>query len=504
MVKRRATGSASSSRLRPTQIEALARAVPLSALHPAALAEIRAVPPDEFVALACSGGADSVALLLLLWAHFPERRGHWLVLHFDHRLRGRASTADAAFVRRVARTLGEASVTRAWSDAPAKASEARAREVRWGFFNEAMHAAGVRVIALGHQANDVAETMLMRLIRGSGTSGLAAPRPVQRMGDGSSRVRPLLDLPADEIRSALRRAKIRWREDASNATDDFLRNRIRRRVLPALVSATERDALAAIGDARALLEEDDAALDAWLDELIANSSRSTAGIVAVLRGRPRALARRAVHRWWHEMRIETPPNKSAIEALSDAIIKGEDRQISAGPGRWLVLQAGKLRLVEAAAPVPVWPLGRLEPGGELVGPQGDRLRARWVRLTPRLRARIVAGGFPHDEVAHLCPPPDWSGWFHVRAWSPGDRYRPLGAPGSRKVQDLFVDRRVPRERRPALPVVVMSTGNLAWIPGLPVADTVGIQPSAKLVVQLTYAGPPPMVHRPIDPLSYDV
>jgi tRNA(Ile)-lysidine synthase len=149
-----------------------------------------------------------------------------------------------------------------------------------------------------------------------------------------------------------------------------------------------------------------------------------------------------------------------------------------------------------------WPLSELTPHRELTGPRGDRLSLRVVRLTPRLLARIRAGEFPQDTLAYLQPGTDWPGWLGVRDWRAGDRYRPIGAVGRSKLQDLFVNRRVPRELRRLLPVVVSHQGNVLWVPGLPVADEVAVQPAAKLVVQLTYAAAPPTVDRPKSPHLY--
>ncbi len=482
--------------------------MPLTALHGEAVAAIRGRPADESIAVACSGGADSVALLLMLWAHLPERRGRWLVLHFDHRLRGRASTEDARFVARLARSLGESCVVGRWTDPPTAPSEADARGARWTFLETAMETAGARVIALGHQLNDVAESLLMRLARGSGVGGLSAPRPVQCIQqNGTMRVRPLLACPARLLRAALRRARIAWREDATNATDQHVRNRVRRRVLPALASATGRDALVAMGESRALLAADDEALERWLDELVGAPDPVRPFDLSSLRGRPVALARRAVHRWINAVGLTEAPGRTAVAALAAAIVAGREQRLSAGPGRFIDLKARCLCLADesvlAGSEAP-WPADRLEPGQELIGPRGDRLRARVVRLTPSLLACIRSGAFPPSETVHISPGTAWSGWFDIRGWRPGDRFRPLGAPGRKKLQDMFVDRRVPRELRPLLPVVSTAAGNVVWVPGLPPADEVGIQPTAKLVVQLTYAPAPPMVHRPIDPTFQDV
>ncbi|MBS0633255.1 MAG: tRNA lysidine(34) synthetase TilS [Verrucomicrobia bacterium] len=282
-----------------TKATRLAELLPRTRLHPAVLAYAEASPAKEPWAVALSGGADSLALLLLLWAYWPERRARLHALHFDHRLRGRSSTADAKFCRDVCAKLGVKFHHDEWRVAGrAQLGEAGARAARQAFFELELKRFRGRLLWLGHQQDDVAETMFMRLARGSGTAGLAAPRPVQVIASARRRVhlRPLLNLKKAELAAALREAGIIWREDASNAGGAFLRNRMRQEVLPVWVAASGRDSLAGAALSRELLEEDDAALEAWLQEL-APLGADGALHLRKLGGKPRAVWRRALHRW---------------------------------------------------------------------------------------------------------------------------------------------------------------------------------------------------------------
>ena len=189
----------------PAAAARLAAAIPTSRLRPEVLAWARSRPPREGWAAAFSGGADSLCLLLLLWAHWPERRSRLRALHFNHRLRGAASAADARFCGRVCRALGIGFSAGSWSGARPEASAAAARSARFAFIDREMRRRRLRALWLGHQQDDVAETQLMRLARGSGTAGLAAPRPVQDGPSGRRHLRPLLDLKKREIAGARRR-----------------------------------------------------------------------------------------------------------------------------------------------------------------------------------------------------------------------------------------------------------------------------------------------------------
>jgi tRNA(Ile)-lysidine synthase len=317
----------------------LAALIPRDRFDPAVLAWAAARPPRETWSVAFSGGPDSLALLLLLWSHWPERRRRLAGLHFDHRLRGRESRADAAFCARVCAALEVPIIMGEWrrprnASAP---SEAVAREARLAFYRQRG-----RIVWLGHQQDDIAESMLMRLARGSGAGGLAAPRPVQPMPGRRVHLRPLLTLKKAEIAAALTAAGIAWREDSTNARGDFFRNRIRREVLPAWTAAAQRDALAGAARARLLLEEDDAAIEAWLDEL-APFEEDGSLAVGRLEGKPRALLRRALHRWLLAHPRAGELSRQAFDALIDAIARGQPTRHSIGREVFAVLARGTLR-----------------------------------------------------------------------------------------------------------------------------------------------------------------
>ncbi len=317
--------------------------LPKDCLHPAVRiwAEGRTAAARGRWAAAFSGGADSLALLLLLWAHWPERRDRLVALHFNHRLRGGAADADERFCRRVCRGLGIRLYAGRWKNRRPGASEEDAREARFAFFDRTMRRIGARALWLGHQQDDVAETMLMRLARGSGTAGLAAPRPVQRMG-GRIRLRPLLTVRKKNVVARLRESRIPWREDRTNAGGAFFRNRIRHQVIPAWQKAAERDVVAGVALARERLEEDDSALDAWVEELRPWRRGGVLNLGA-LRNRPRALFRRALHRWLLAQPLAGDISRQGFESLLAAAIAGKGTRRSLGRNGFAVIRNGALR-----------------------------------------------------------------------------------------------------------------------------------------------------------------
>lgn len=314
----------------------LGEQIPRPQLHPEVLAWVEAAVSKPSAAaargrwiVAVSGGSDSVALALLVWVHWPEWRKKLVLAHFDHRLRGAASTADAAFCRRLADGLGVAFAGARWNARPAQPNEATARIARQAFLAGVQRRFRSRVLWTGHQCDDVAETLLMRLARGSGAAGLAAPRPVQPWGEHEVRLRPLLNHARTALQQALTIAGGRWREDASNQSAAHFRNRIRADVVPVWVAAAGRDAVAGAACSRRLLAEDDAALEQWLDELAPWHDDGSLDL-ARLAGRPIALWRRALHRWLARQRDVGDLSRQGFEDLLRLARAGQTSRFSLG------------------------------------------------------------------------------------------------------------------------------------------------------------------------------
>jgi tRNA(Ile)-lysidine synthase len=198
-------------------------------VNPTLILEKAEIPPGRW-GVAVSGGADSVALLLLL----HERPGISLrVVHLDHQTRGQASTDDAAFVAALAEKLAiPAIILRRDQIEPGmgllpKNPSARYREIRFELFRRVVEREKLDGVVLAHQADDQAETILLRLLRGSGAMGLAGMKGRRKIG-GLTIVRPLLAFRGRELREFLVRRGQDWREDASNKSEKYARNRVRR------------------------------------------------------------------------------------------------------------------------------------------------------------------------------------------------------------------------------------------------------------------------------------
>ena len=196
------------------------------------------------IGVACSGGADSISALLLIFAAYPKLRKRIWVLHFNHRMRQEASDLDESFVQSIASKLNLAFISER-SQGSQKADEGSLRDKRLKFFEEITHSEGLKFIIQGHHLNDVAESLLWRIPRGVSVDGLISPSPVSQIR-AIRFLRPLLTLTKASILDGIQKCNIPWREDASNLKNDYLRNRIRHSVLPEWDGTCDRDLLAGV------------------------------------------------------------------------------------------------------------------------------------------------------------------------------------------------------------------------------------------------------------------
>lgn len=486
-----------------TRAEAVGRKLPMKCWESEAREYLSARPMGSVWAVGCSGGADSLALLLTMWANFPNRRQQLQVWHFNHGIRGAESAGDAAFVQSVAAGLGipfesalrpqegnreglASQPSRSSADLP---SEASLREARMHFFEEVAGRLQVEVLLLGHQRDDVAESLLWRMARGSSTAGLAGPRPVQCFKHGAVRVRPLLTIGAEEIRSVLRQCEIPWREDSTNQVPVCLRNHLRLRVLPMWRSAGGPDPSLGAALTRRWCAEDDAALEEWLDRAGLSWRKGQPMNRAALIGLPAALWRRALHRWLAAQGLHSHFSRASFETLLEAVRAGTPWRLSAGSG-WVVGTTEGTVCWEGGDPEPLappWSPQTLAIGEALEGPDGSTLAAGWMRLEAPDWEFLREGRLnPAEEVwlspAVLGP----GGGLEVRRWESKDRYLPLGAPGADGIGEWLAKRKIPRRERNGLPAVCNEAGELLWVPGLPPAEMGRLAAGTGVALRLTY------------------
>ncbi len=454
--------------------------------------------PESRVALAVSGGSDSMALLHILQA--LSRAGDLEiagVIHFNHQLRPTA-VAHERFVALAAASCGIPFLCGREDVAARRAREGgsiekAARRARYAFFEKARHELRADAVALGHTRDDQAETLLLRLLRGAGPRGLAGMRP--RQGDI---VRPLLDCRRAELRSWLARREpdpsARWVEDESNEDVSIPRNRIRRELLPRLAdrfNARIVDVLAR----EAALQRD---VWTWMQEAgAAYLSGEGALNVSRLRRAPPALRRLVV---WQRLsdaaggREISSDHVSAVVRLIESRDGADGRAVDvpgirverAGDTVVLSVESRKAEDTQGPASNPAnqfsYPLSI--PGEVLIHETGAVISAEPLpAVEPGRSAAAGNCAVAHVRLDVVTPT------LVVRNRRPGDRFRPVGLCGSKKIQDLFVDLKVPRAERDKVPLVIDESGRIVWVAGYGIDERFRVtDPSqAVLVLRLTRA-----------------
>ena len=437
-------------------------------------------PPEAngSIAVAVSGGADSVYLLCALWAD-EGVRPRLQVLHFDHQVRGEASAEDARFVLALCAALDVPCVLGMRAE-QGGASEADLRSARDAFFAEQCRALGFELLCTAHHLDDVVENALLRLARGAGLAGLAAPRALQDFRDGHRRWRPLIaaGIAKPALLASLLAAGIPWREDATNVLPIAARNRIRAWLAEGGEAALGAGYADGFARSARIIGEAQAALVCWARELGCVIRSDGTMPVSSLRGRPESLAQECLREFLHHHEISDPSAKSLLP-LTSAIVVGSDAQ-SAVRGIVVRVKGGELSVLKEMAPF--GPDERCL----LIGSPDDEggLLAEIVEVDATLWASLSRGEISPAKEVYLVAPVEALFW---RGRMEGDRYQPLGSSGSAKLSDLLINRKIPAERREALPVVLAGS-EILWVPGLPPAESSRLAGPTKGALRLTWLG----------------
>ncbi len=453
------------------------------------------IAPGDAVLVAVSGGADSVVLLELLCR---LRHGGSITLaacHLDHCLRGAESTEDARFVEQLCGRLN-VPLESARRDVAALARdsglgiEETARKVRYEFFAEAARRRGSARVATGHTLSDNAETILQRLIEGAGAAGLSGIPPARPLEDGSAVmvVRPLLFATRQKIEQYRDERGLSSRLDRTNLQPLYLRNRIRHELLallreynPSIEEALSRtatciDALRDLvkGDASSLIDtvasRDESGRIVLDVEGLTSAHPAVSGEVVLWALREADVDGRRLA-WAHVeaiLDLAAGPNPSGELDLPGALIARREY------GRIVIGAAGVLggcADFQAGLGVP----------GEVVLPGGaGRIQARPVEGLKL--SDFVCGKTPEEELIDASA---LYGDLYVRFAQTGDRFRPLGAPGARKLQDFFVDEKVPRRLRASTPLVLDNEG-IIWVASRRIAERVKVTGQTRHLLQLRF------------------
>lgn len=452
------------------------------------IANYRKLDPDsEFrtLLLGVSGGADSMALLHA-FAGIRDKLGVELAaLHVNHMARGGESDGDAAFVRRACRDLGvKCRVCKVNIAARAKrrkiSFEMAAREARYECFAEAARKAGPdSAVVTAHTRDDQAETVLLKLARGAGTRGLAGI-PARGTSGGVEVLRPLLDLTREEIVQFLRRKKVTWREDSSNQSSDYLRNRVRQRILPLIEADLNPNAKAVLARTAEVFREDDELLQTLTEEAMETCLASASELNLVeLRREHRSLVRRVIMTWLVANGVSSEDVDLGLIASVEKLVvsRKANASMKVSGGIHIVREYDRLCIGKMKhAPIPSFSCKLPVPGRTYLPAAGLAVEA--VEGRGVIKERGKPGIYP--ARATISRKALGRKKLTVRSWKAGDRMKPGGMKGSKKIKDILMDQKVPAAARARVPVVECG-GDIVWLPGFRVARDWMVEPGERSV-----------------------
>ncbi|MER3424131.1 MAG: tRNA lysidine(34) synthetase TilS [Nitrospiraceae bacterium] len=447
------------------------------------------------ILVAVSGGPDSVALLSLLAALAPSWNLSLWAVHFNYGLRGDESDEDARFVADLCHHLGiklicERITLKRCSALSRELQKRRslqeaAREARYEALLRIGASLGANKIAIGHTADDQAETVVMWMLRGSGAAGLSGI-PLERE---SIFIRPLLEISRRDILAYLREHGLEFRVDSSNAKPLYLRNRVRHELLPILrrFNPAVTDVLRRQAE---ILREEDHYLEQLVAEQVARLARED-GDSGFVMGRddllalPLALQRRIIRALIRRVAgVNKGPTFDAIAAILEKVIQGpsgsaltvQDVRVSrdyrvirfrlrCSDSRSDILDAGA---IDMPLPVPStqrWPLTE------------QLIQTRLVNSCPLDCMQALT----RSENTAMLDADRLTMDLRVRTWKPGDTFQPLGMSGQKKLQDYFADIKLPRDERRQVPLVVAPEG-IVWVGGHRIDHRFRLTPATQCVL----------------------
>ena len=450
------------------------------------------VSRKQKLVVAVSGGPDSVCLLHILHKLRRELGITLHVAHLDHQLRGTESEADARYVADLARQLDlpstvESRDVQSYQCRQRLSPEEAAREVRYTFLAQVADAIGTNRVAVGHTVDDHIETILMHLIRGTGTRGLRGLQPKsqwQHLVSSLTVIRPLLPVSRQETEDYCQQYRLMPRIDTSNLSLSPLRNRIRQQLVPLLQSYNPRAGEALLRAAR-IVSDDLSFLDEVVDRLWSKVVREQENTIILDKESflelPSALKRHLLRTGIEKLQgnlidIET----RHIEEIMAAINKPAGKKISLPEGLIFSIEYDKYLL--GTDPAALSPFPVLESEFTLKIPGQTQLSGWCVeaKITDKkgggLSNNLLSADLDLDKVGRK---------LTVRARQPGDRFQPLGMSQSKKLNEFMIDSKIPHSWRRRIPVVC-SPEHILWVVGYRIDERAKVAENTNQVLRLEF------------------
>jgi tRNA(Ile)-lysidine synthase len=459
------------------------------------ITEHRLIPARGKLVVAVSGGPDSVCLLHTLLA-LRDKLGVTLhVAHLDHQLRGDESEADARYAADLAQRLDlpatvERRDVKAYRRSKRLTLEEAAREVRYNFLAEVAEKTGAHAVAVGHTLDDHIETILMHLIRGSGTRGLRGLQPSSTWRSGKvalNVIRPLLEIRREETAAYCRHYRLRPHLDTSNRSLSPLRNRIRQQLIPLLEGYNPQVSDALLRTAR-IASDDLAALEAEALRLGSGMVKEQENMVILDRERflklPTALQR-------HLLRAAVEKHLGNLMDIESRHITEIMASLHKPAGKVITLPYGLTFAIEydryllGSDPTALSPFPAIETEYQLQVPGTTMLPGWRVVADVIKRKQVVEEGNSYTACLDLDRTGDK---LTIRPRRPGDRFQPLGMSQPKKLNEFMIDSKIPRAWRRRVPIVC-SSGQIIWVVGWRIDERVKVTGKTRKVLRLEMVRP---------------
>ena len=443
--------------------------------------EYKMLQPKDRVLVAVSGGADSTALLNLLYAHRDELKITLHVAHLNHLIRKSDAELDVRYVQQLAQKLDIPVAVESF-DVQAYAKEGRlglevaARQIRYAFFDKVAKQIGANRIAIAHSADDNVETFLMRLLRGAGLDGLCGIPPRRGII-----IRPLIKIWRRQIEDYMATLKLVSRRDYTNFESRYQRNQVRLKLIPQL-KLYNLNIKEIILQTILLLTEDRGYLETKAEEALFETIKSFSDDEIVLRVDKLQsweypiqghLLRKAIEKVKGNLSELTFKH---VRSILDNLEKDERWEMHL-PGEIYVVARQKELLISREKPTP---LKRIAYRYTLAVPGVVEIR----EIGKRIRTDILDSVQISDSPNVACIDFNVLGKNVVaRSRQDGDKFSPLGMRGSKKLQDFFVDEKIPVQFRDSMPVIE-SDGVIVWVGGLRIDERARVTKRTKKIVRL--------------------
>lgn len=432
---------------------------------------------NDKVCIACSGGSDSVYLLDFIFENYKNLRDRIIVLHFNHDIRGQSSYDDEIFVKKLSQQYHVNYYCERLINKPSKITEETLRICRNEFFLRALNKFSSKILILGHHKNDVAETLLMRLSRGSDTSGLSSPHAITLFKDGHVRLRPLLNITKQELQNQLLQKNLTWREDSTNFDNEFFRNKIRNVVIPVYQSASgSHDIINSLSIVKQNIEEADDAISYFSQIFCKNHNMINTVCLKDIIDWPVAVLRRILIEFFTKNNIDV--RKSYHSQILEAIKQNKPCKISTGNNTWISYNDLSLHLERKTNAKQTTLEATI---GNNTLPDGKTLNISIIDLNEAIWKNVIKCDIKSQCFAKL--PNDFK--IEIRQISPSQKYIRLGHCHGKKISDLLTSSIIDKENKKSLPMIFIND-EICWVPYLPVTDKFQLNQTDKKALLLTY------------------